>query len=365
MKLNIYKRTRDKMNNFLYYILLINISMSYAFVTCIFGKYTYVKGAIILSLALQNQHNKYDTICLIDNNLSKHKNLLEKFYTKVFIVDEISTKSTMYPINKKFFEHGDSLLLTKLHIFRKQLLSYDKIVYIDSDLVPINYFTNLFAYKAPAGWLECKKNGIHTWGYNDFSTSTIPDESTNQLKNTGSEINTGLLVIEPNDYIFDDMMNILCNEPSSKFIGRNVNNNITNGYTPERIDQQFITQYFTGEWRYINPLFNCWGFATQFEPYGVHMAGLFYFVNGKRITDKTWEIQLDNDNNYNVYLNKLIYDYYEQHKDILKDIIKNINIIVHYEGNVYIKNITDVELSHLSKSQKLLQNLVKSEKKFE
>ena len=54
-------------------------------------------------------------------------------------------------------EHPYSHVFFKLHIFNPKLFPYEKVCFVDSDLVPMNYYDSLFMLNTPAGWVEYRK----------------------------------------------------------------------------------------------------------------------------------------------------------------------------------------------------------------
>ena len=124
-------------------------------------------------------------------------------------------------------------------------------------------------------------------------------------------------------------------------------------------DQDFLTQYFENEWKMIDCRYCHWGDNIKYDIYGIHMAGLYYIVNNKKINSKTWQIQIPIYDGFNTITNKIALwgiKKYPKLKDILyknlkfyvynklysiNDIKNNENI--YNELNRYQKKIIDIK----------------------
>ena len=319
------------------------------YVTTLFGDVSYLEGVVLVALGLIRQGSIYDRICLITETLALTcRPILEKFFTHVLVVGIISAeKKAHIRIDSRILSKipcgGDinGIYMTKLHIFNKSLLNYDKVVYIDSDLIPIQKFDALFSINAPAGWLEANNGHKHVWGAWTFKKTKykIPKSITDLMNPLSFEINTGLLVIEPNDSVFRDMIHIACNSEllNQKFWGYfEHRNRLVKGYS--RTDQQFITQYFSGRWTYISEKYNVWDTAplAEREIYGLHMAGVSHLIadkksvgGRKRIYGKTWMIQPNDEKDIYVRTtNELIAWGIKKYPFLCDFFYKKLNIII-------------------------------------
>ena len=336
----------------------------YCYVTLFFGNKDYIEGVILVALGLLKQKVKYPIICLITNDMIEFKNLLLQFYDEVIIVPIISTSSNEgIKISKNILKNeiNQDHYMTKLHIFNKRILNYDKVVYVDADLIPVDKFDALFNYNSPAGWLEKIHNGMHIWSYWVFSSSIIPEEYTNISQHNSSEINTGLLIVEPNNKIFDDMINILQSndEIEKKYWGCvDETGKFTQGYN--RVDQQFITQYFSGKWNYVDEKYNVWGGLSNKKIYGLHMAGLRFKINNKDVFGKTWNYQTLFNSAYDKITNETLMWGIKNIKikeDYDKIFFNNLQIILKNDETI---KFSECPLNVLTSHQKLVKILLNS-----
>ena len=118
------------------------------------GKAAYLDGCILAALGLKRQGTHADVICFITPDISKaDKEKLEVVFDKVMYVPYISPyemageddlKTIM--LDKKLFDncpnytkqHPYVHVFFKLHIFNPKLFPYEKVCFVDSDLVPLN-----------------------------------------------------------------------------------------------------------------------------------------------------------------------------------------------------------------------------------
>jgi hypothetical protein len=200
-------------------------------------------------------------------------------------------------------DHVYSNVFTKLHIFDSRLFPYRKVILLDSDLFALAYFDTLFSLDTPAGWLEHRRvqtkcHGLGSWNSDRGNMirhgEKVPHEMTNLENNFSSDINASLYVVEPDHSTFERMIELL-KIPAEKWIGYD---QIYKGcwmgdqFYPYYLlpEQNFLTQYFSGQWTSIDLGFNSWclelpncfgytfaGFTVK--PWTVQSAGQNYTVN--------------------------------------------------------------------------------------
>ena len=192
------------------------------------GKAAYLDGCILAALGLKRQGTDADVICFITHDISKKdKEKLEVVFDKVFYVPYISPydmggegdlKTIM--IDKDLFDncpnytknHPYVHVFFKLHIFNPKLFPYEKVCFVDSDLVPMNYYDSLFMLNTPAGWVEYRKKWPYkvafSWDRCDYLQhgQPIPKLFTDVDTPGGSDVNAGLMVISPNKREYNAMI---------------------------------------------------------------------------------------------------------------------------------------------------------------
>lgn len=269
------------------------------------GKASYLDGCILAALGLKRQKTNADVICFITHDISKKdKKKLEVVFDKVIYVPYISPydmggKGDLKTImmdpeifkncpnyNKK---HPYVHVFFKLHIFNPDLFPYEKVCFVDSDLVPLNYYDSLFMLDTPAGFVEYRKRIPYLESFNwdrcDFLKhgEDIPKELTDIDKKTGADVNAGLLLVKPNKKEYDAMIKEITS-PAKKWIGPNKLHKgfytfdfsepsgrkfIKDSYCyPE---QNYLTKRYSGKWKYIEFAFQSWS-RDPCNSFGIHMA---------------------------------------------------------------------------------------------
>jgi len=268
-------------------------------------KASYLDGCILAALGLKRQNTEADVICFITHDISKEvKKQLEIVFDKVMYVPYISPydmggegdmKTIM--MDPDIFkncpnytkDHPYAHVFFKLHIFNPKLFPYDKVCFVDSDLVPLNYYDSLFLLDCPAGFVEYRKKipyleAFH-WDRCDYLEhgKRIPKDITDIDKKTGADVNAGLLLVEPNKEEYDEMIGELTS-PIEEWMGPNKKHKgfysfnfdapngrefIKNSYCyPE---QNYLTKRYSGTWNYIEFAFQSWA-LDPCNSFGIHMA---------------------------------------------------------------------------------------------
>lgn len=358
---------------------------NYAYVTLLYpNKHriaTFLDGVILTGLGLKKQNVKHKLICLVTPDISNDiKNIIKILYDEVITVPYISPfKNAEIKIISDIFSPNDfinenefsdmSKIFTKLNIFNSKLLPYDKICFVDSDLIPIKKFDELFDLNTPAGWLEV----VNDNGFNEYFRSwdtwplihhneLIPPVFTDIYKPPGASINAGLLVIKPNYELFNFFIKQL-QTPKHLWFGPthlhkgNIDiHRIFNEYYsfPE---QDYLTQHFSGQWHMINALYCAFGNCPIKKAYGIHMAGNRFIIDNKWVYGKTWQLQLTTKFEQNELSNLLMIWGLINYPQLKDHVMKFLKI---YVNNNFVKfneiNINDNNYNNLTNDQKLLYN---------
>jgi len=303
----------------------------YAYVVLFFPGYkndqqttNYFITTLLVGYLLKNQHQNWDlqkngikgtkasVICMVtpdvDINMIK---TLEIYYDKVTVVPYIGWNNSNLPSsiknNPKSFinindvsknniksDHAYNKVFTKINIFNKELFPFKKVVLLDSDLYPLGYFDTLFSLDTPAGCIEHRRAqvselGISSWSFdrNQFCKhgDKIPKNLTDIYNIYASDINASLLVITPDNNIYNDMIRELQTPleywfgDDKKHKGLWLGNNFYNFYfLPE---QNYLTQKFSGKWHSIDMGFTSWLIELE-NVFGFTFAGFVI---------KPWETQ--------------------------------------------------------------------------
>jgi len=277
----------------------------YAYVMSIFpnpsnGEVGYLDGCLLAALGLKKQNTNADVICMITPDIKK--NIIDKLE---IVFDKVIKTPYIAPYDKghntimmdpKLFEkcnydvnHPFNYVFHKLHIFNPEYFPYEKVCYVDSDLVPLNYYDSLFTLDTPAGWLEYRKKApfleSHVWDRCDFVKhgELIPKIITDIDKPVGADINAGLLVISPDKNEYEQMIDELTS-PIKEWMGKGKYHtgffdfDLSNPNQSKYIDksycypeQNYLTKRYSGKWHYIEFAFASWS-LDPCNSMGIHMA---------------------------------------------------------------------------------------------
>ena len=390
---------------------MININkQDYAYVTVFFPNYKggvkmydYLLPTLLVGYMLKNNYQNYDlytkqikgtkaqVICMVTYDVDDNAiTILKTFYDKVIKVKYIGWSNEPNCINISDVskgnikrEHGYSKVFTKLHIFDSNLFPHKKVIFLDSDLFPLMYFDSLFSLNTPAGWIEHKRQqdfnyGIASWIYDRSQYfkhgEKIPKQFTDLINIVASDVNASVLVIEPNERIFNDMIMEL-KQPLNKWFNNKglwMGNIFIDYYClPE---QNYLTQKFSGQWYSVDLGFCSWlldmddafGFTfagfikkpwlmqSAYHKYSVNPYSLFSQINNQ-YTMRSYGYQLLNN-----YICKMITE---------NKFLKNKNLItmdiseIKYDpwepedNNVIMKNISKIDFYKLSLDQKKIYSL--------
>jgi len=269
------------------------------------GEAAYLDGCLLAGLGLKRQQTNADVICFITPDISKKdKKKLEVVFDKVIYVPYISpydmggegklktilTDPALFKNCPNYTKlHPYVHVFFKLHIFNPKLFPYEKVCFVDSDLVPLNYYDSLFMLPTPAGWVENRKKIPYSesfhWDRCDYVKhgKLIPKIFTDIDQPGGSDVNAGLLVITPDQKEYDSMIRELTS-PVKKWMGVD---KVHSGFytfdfsTPSGRkfvkesycypEQNYLTKRYSGKWHYIEHAFQSWA-LDPCNAFGIHMA---------------------------------------------------------------------------------------------
>ena len=182
----------------------------------IFNNELYVVGACISAFVhkqyIKESNLNIDLIVMVDNKIyNSYKNELEEYFDKVILIQLIEMKlNPEYKIINKYSKW------MKYSINKWQILNqddYDKILFIDIDILPINKdFYNIFEINTPAILIR----GINN-NFNQIIKKNLFTEKDNFLnneffyasKNFNNSLDAGLILLKPNKNLYKEYINFL------------------------------------------------------------------------------------------------------------------------------------------------------------
>lgn len=195
--------------------------MSYAYVTLVMKGDKYIPGALVLAESLKSVHAKYPLICMVTNDVSSSaREALLKKYDNVVTVPYIHKKSIRMNSAKQAKIYGSWIeqSYTKWNILNKDLFPYDKVLFVDADMIFIQNCDHLFNLQAPAltfssPWaVPYKNNGIFN-PYGEVEHGKTIDSSL-IIKGFSSIIGiSSLVLISPNTDVMKKFKSIIDENP--------------------------------------------------------------------------------------------------------------------------------------------------------
>lgn len=155
----------------------------YAYVTVLYGNNIYLTGAMVLGFSLMKTKTLYDRIILVTPDVSlEYITYLKNVYTHVIDTSYVDVNPTIFLKSDTRFRD----VFTKLSCLK--LISYDKILLLDLDMIICKNIDHLFKLEPPAA---CIKHYNLKFG-EKINSKLICDGT----KLVGS-INAGLMLLKP------------------------------------------------------------------------------------------------------------------------------------------------------------------------
>ena len=271
------------------------------------GKAAYLDGCILGALGLKRQGVNADVICFVtpDINLQDRMKLAVVFDEVIRVPyispydmpDDGDENLKTIKMDPKIFDncnkytkmHPYTHVFFKLHIFNPDLFPYEKVCFVDSDLVPMNYYDSLFMLDTPAGWVEYRKKfpykDSYAWDRCDFLKhgQKIPKIFTDVDTPGGADVNAGLLVVKPSKTEYNSMIRQITSPLQSwmgpekyhrGFYDFNFDDPIGSKFVPNSYcypEQNYLTKRYSGKWTFIEFAFQSWS-LDPCNSFGIHMA---------------------------------------------------------------------------------------------
>ncbi|KAH8823997.1 glycosyltransferase family 8 protein [Flagelloscypha sp. PMI_526] len=217
----------------------------------------YLAGALVLHRSLQSVHSKYPLVVAV-TKCTLPREVLDAVRRRGLRIVEIE------PVVPGRWKNTQERRLqeawTKLRAF--ELVQFDKIVLLDSDMLVRKNIDDLFArtHPLPADWIAathvCACNPLRI---NTYPIDWIPENCAHTAVRTPldeppmyssagprpyTQLNTGLVVLTPNKALAEDIIDYL---ESVTALGNLSEEELAQKYY--FADQDLITEYFEGRWK--------------------------------------------------------------------------------------------------------------------
>ena len=161
--------------------------MKYSFITYL-GTDNFLPGILTLNASLKKYNKTYDLVVLVSDLVSDRiVSLLDSKKLKYKLIEQIKNPQELGSDERNF-----KYMYTKLRIF--EMFEFDKVVYLDADMLVCNNIEELFSHPHLSAVIA---GGLH------------PSNS------SWHELNAGLLVIEPDKALFENLYSLIAHLPSN------------------------------------------------------------------------------------------------------------------------------------------------------
>lgn len=175
------------------------------YVTLVMNKNHYVKGALAMAHSLKLTGTKFPIICMITSDIIMYRDILLNVFDYVITVPYIKFYTDKLATNKQnnIYKEWKDISFTKWNCLK---LPYDKVCFLDADLIIKENIDHLFDLQAPAG---CFGNN---WSsqvkyYDDIKHGEpIKEDVLNSGLFDGYVVNGHCVILEPSDNIFKQFM---------------------------------------------------------------------------------------------------------------------------------------------------------------
>lgn len=368
-----------------------NKKRRFAYVSLLFpdintGEITYQDGCILSALSIRKQGTNADIVCLVTPDIdTQTRNNLKIVFDIVQEVDYITPNENSFKnsikISQDIFKpcnylkggkcsHNYCDVFTKLHLWNKNLLPYEKVLFIDSDLFPLKFYDSLFTLDTPAGWLEYRKKSPLdlSWKWDRCNEvhhgKKISENLTNLVSLKAADINAGLLLVSPNMNEYDSMINLL-KQPLANWFG--MDKKFKGAWTfggegplfnlgycyPE---QNFLTQYYSGSWKYISWIFASWA-LDPCNSFGIHTAGMHklwlkqYMNSWDHMGDSSNQRKIEEGLAQLLFNQIVIWGYQNYPKLLNTNFMDNLSLIINDDENIYLNEIGEETFQSLDEWQ--------------
>ncbi|CAE8647651.1 unnamed protein product, partial [Polarella glacialis] len=247
---------------------------SRAYASLIYGDSPqYVAGALALGYSLEASGTQHDRVLLHTHDVPEEALQLLGQLWKLQKVAYVSSAADLHVASERAAARFRNVF-TKLQIFNPAALPYDRVAFLDLDMIVLRNVDELFEVRPPAAMSTGKRGG--------FATAT-PGHG-RRMDPRSCYVNAGTMVVAPSQELFELLVADV-HEPDPQWHH--------SAWSPE---QSYLSSVMAGEWSHVSQLYN---FEVQLHS-GVPLSQQWQTAkamdvavahfSGKR---KVWEIEPD------------------------------------------------------------------------
>ncbi|KUJ21540.1 nucleotide-diphospho-sugar transferase, partial [Mollisia scopiformis] len=226
---------------------------------------SYLPGAILLAYSLHRHKSKYPLLVLITSSfpssllpsLERECSLTNASILHISALSPPPENSPSSLIASRFEDTW-----TKLRVFELYRYGYEKLVFLDADMLVMRNMDELFEYELPGkDWIAANHACVcnldsDSWAAEDWkkencaytglkpgsSPTLVPDLAFSSGKRTHTLLNSGMFIFSPYQSQWEDMLKFLrSDERVKEFLFP---------------DQDFLAEYFKGRWQSVGWQYN-------------------------------------------------------------------------------------------------------------
>lgn len=257
----------------------------YAYVFLVMKGNSYIPGVVAAVESLRQTDTKHNIVCLYTKDVTDNHILKEICdYTHEVPYLKYKTKPLLTEKQQKIYASWSNCSYTKWQCLA--LDEYEKILFVDADMIILENIDHLFELKAPAATFSSPWSSIFT-NEGEFSSAFKVDKTgdkvdyndiQNAFENSGYLFIASLVLLEPNINALDEIMYLL--EKHEPYGFNNFN-------SP---DEQILIHLYQGtDWTHINQEYNFIIHKKNWLGDGQVPKVLHYFNHMKPwVGDKLW-----------------------------------------------------------------------------
>lgn len=218
----------------------------YAYVSLIYGKGAeYVSGALVLGYSLRATGSSLPRILMHTDDVPREALVLLAELWDLRRVEYIWSAEDLH--NQPYEEARFKQVFTKLHCFNPAVLPYDRVLFVDLDMLVLRNLEELFKIRPPAAMSNTKKC------QRDSSSGKVVGGPRGVELAHGARMgngvddnyfNAGTMLLAPSQPLFDLLVaDVLAPDPTWHL----------GGWSPE---QKYLSRVYAGAWSHISQLFN-------------------------------------------------------------------------------------------------------------
>ncbi len=298
-----------------------------AYVAVVWGDIKYLIGALAMAFSLKNIKTKYPIILMIGEDMLYDENICKKVFDIIIPIQVTKFKCIPPKTAKQKEFYGGYFQETVMNKWKcMDLIEYDKVLFVDSDIIFQHNPDDLFALTAPAGCFSnpfmkpyAPKGGLpNPYGVLKHGQKINAEQVMFNMSTRTSCVNGAIVLLEPKIDDFNKLIKMI--EESKDGYGH------LNNYSTS--DEQAICEFYSRngkDWENIDPIYEAipWkidGWVPQVKGDITKIVGLHYYHS--KVWTKGEGFDWDDTKHWWLIFNKFYGGLFEPQKKYIKSIVE-------------------------------------------